>query len=586
MKRKIVNSPLILILPFLLYSCGGTVKKAGGRPEVVVHMQADPESLNPDCYTSAEASNVLRFMFESPMDIDFKTLELVPVLVEGKPLVEKLELGKLKFTYRLRPEAKWDNGAPITAKDVDFSMKIIKNPKVNNPQTKPLYEHLSEFIYDSSDPLKYSLIYDTTYIGAEMNCGAFPILPEYFYDPKGLMKDFTVKQITLEKEKLAADPKINEFANEFNSEKYAREKNFFSGSGPYSFEEWVTGQRVVLKRKENWWGDKLKGTNLFFEANAPKLIYKVVNDMTSALVALKAGDLDVMHTILAKNFAELEKSDKFKANYNAYTPMSLSYYYLGINMKRPKFADRRTREALAHLIDVNKMIQTVMYGYAQVTIGPIHPSKTKLYNSEIKPYEYDLEKARKLLADAGWKDSNNDGTIDKVIDGQRTEFTIDFTYNAGSDYRKQTILLFQEEARKVGIKVNVLAQEWAIFVDNSKKHNFDMLYGGWIAAPVLPDLKQIYHTESALNGGSNYTASGNAKSDALIDSIRVEMDEEKRNGMYKRIQQMLHDEVGMIYLYAPTERIAIHKRFVNAETSVMRPGYYEASFTTAEMEKK
>jgi peptide/nickel transport system substrate-binding protein len=126
--------------------------------------------------------------------------------------------------------------------------------------------------------------------------------------------------------------------------------------------------------------------------------------------------------------------------------------------------------------------------------------------------------------------------------------------------------------------VNVLTQEWSVYLDNQKNHRFDMFVGSWAATPVPDDPKQIFHTES-YNGGSNYVGFGDDKSDALIDSIRIELDEPKRNVLYKRLQQVLHDEVPYIFLFAPTERIAIHNRFSNADASVMRPGYWEAGFS-------
>jgi len=565
------------IAAVFFYSCKSN-KKAAAKGNVTIHISSDPEMLNPLCYTDAHAAYIMRFMFQSLLDIDYKTLEPVPVLAESKPTMEKTQDGKLKFTYKIRPEAKWDNGTPITAKDIEFTLKAIKNPKVNNPQVKPGYEHLTDFIYDEKDPLKFTIVFDATFFLAEMESGDYTVIPEYFYDPKGLMKGFTIKQLNEDKE-LANDPKINEFATDFNSEKRMREKSSIQGSGPYQLDEWTTGQRVVLKRKENWWGDKFKGTNMFFDANPAKLTYKVINDQTSALVALKAGDLDLMATIKAKDFSELVKSDKFKEKFNLYTPMALVYTFIGLNNKRPFFSDRRTREAIAHLVDINKMIQTIHYGYAQATIGPIHPSKAKMYNNDIKPYDYNIEKAKQLLTESGWKDSNGDGTIDKTIDGKHTEFIVDYTYNAGNDSRKQTGLLLQEEARKVGIQINIVAQEWSVYLENCKKHNFDINFGGWVAPPVLPDLKQLYHSESALNGGSNFSSFGTPESDALLDSIRVELNEDKRNAMYKKLQQIIHDDATYIFLTIQNERMAISKRFSNAEPSVVRPGYYEAGFT-------
>lgn len=573
----------ITVSTFVLTSCSSSSKKSAnsGKPEVIVHQLSDADMLNPITYVDANAGYINKNIWQALVDMDFKTLELVPVLAAKRPEIVKTDNGGMEITYEIRPEAAWDNGQPITAKDVEFTLKVIKNPKVNNPQNKPYYEFIQDIKLYPENPKKFTLICDKVYILAEYSSGDYGVIPAHMYDPKGLMNDFTIRQLNEEKAKLENDPKINEFAQDFNSEKRQREVQFIEGSGAYKFKEWVTGQRIVLERKQNWWGDKVQDKNIYFEANAPRITYQTINDQTTALVALKAGNIDVMHGIKYKDFVELPKSAKITDNFNLHTPSSMSYTYIGMNTRRPKFSDVKTRLALAHLVDVDKIIKTVVYGYAERIVGPIHPSKKAEYNHDIKPYEYNVEKAKALLAESGWKDSNGDGTIDKVINGEPTEFTIDFTYNSGNDTRKAVALMFQEEARKVGIVVNVIAQEWSVYLDNQKNHKFEMFYGAWISTPVPNDHKQIYHTES-YNGGSNYVGFGNNESDALIDSIRIELDETKRNGMNKRFQVMLHENVPVIFLYSPKETMAIHKRFSNAEPSVMRPGYWEAGFRVEE----
>ncbi len=573
----------ITVSSLALSSCSSSSKKAAksGNAEVIVHQLSDADMLNPITYVDANAGYINKNIWQSLVEMDFKTLQLVPVIAAGRPEIIKTENGGMEITYQIRPEAAWDNGQPITAKDIEFTLKVIKNPKVNNPQNKPYYEFIQDVKMYPEDPKKFTLICDKIYILAEFSSGDYGVIPEHMYDPKGLMKDFTIRQLNEEKTKLENDPKINEFAQDFNSEKRQRETQFMEGSGAYKLKEWVTGQRIVLERKQNWWGDKVQDKNIYFEANAPKITYQTINDQTTALVALKAGNIDVMHGIKYKDFVELPKSTKITDNFNLHTPSSMSYTYLGLNTRKPKFADLETRKALAHLVDVDKIIKTVVYGFAERVVGPIHPSKKAEYNHDIKPYEYNVELAKELLAKSGWKDTNGDGTIDKVINGEPTEFTIDFTYNSGNDTRKSVALMFQEEARKVGILVNVIAQEWSVYLDNQKNHRFEMFYGAWISTPVPNDHKQIYHTES-YNGGSNYVGFGNNASDALIDSIRIELDETKRNEMNKRFQVMLYENVPVIFLYSPKETMAIHNRFTNAEPSVMRPGYWEAGFRVEE----
>jgi len=257
--------------------------------EVTIHELSDAEMLNPINVNDNAGRCIVKNIYQSLLDFDFTTLELIPILAESRPLIEKTPDGGMTLTYRIRPEAKWDNGKQITAKDVEFTLKVIKNPKVNNQPNKPFYEFINDIQFYDDDPLKFTLISKTVYILAEPSSGDYGILPSYVYDPKGLMEKFTIKQLSSTDSSLVNDPNINAFAKDFNSPKRSREKEFISGSGAYNFSEWATGQRIVLTKKQNWWGDKLAGKNCYYDAYPDKLIYQTVNDQTSALVSLKAG---------------------------------------------------------------------------------------------------------------------------------------------------------------------------------------------------------------------------------------------------------------------------------------------------------
>ena len=565
----------------VLASCNGG-KDSGeltkkDEPTVTVHELSDPDMLNPFNYQSADAGYMFLKLFQYPLGIDFKTLELVPVLAISRPEIREREDGKLLITYEIRPEATWDDGAPITARDIEFSLKATKCPGVDNQRIKPYFEFIEDMIFYDDNPRRYTFICREKYILAESSSGDIAALPSKVYDPENILSQFALKDFSTRYEELSKEPALKAFADNFNSQKYQREKGYIVGSGPYEFVSWETNNRIIIKRKENWWGNSLLGTNNYFEANAPQLIYQTIKDQTTALVALKSSEIDVMHGIKFKDFLDLPKSEKVVKNYNTHTPLSLAYYYLGINTRLSKFEDKRVRQALAHLLDVDKVINTVYYGLAERVIGFVHPSEKKFYNTDIIPYDYNPGKAKQLLAEAGWNDSNGNGTVDKSINGELVELEITYTFNAGNDSREATGLVFQEAARQVGINVTVVPQEWSVYLENQKNHNFEMFFGAWIASPTPDDPKQIWHTES-YNGGSNYGGFGNQETDDLIDAIRKELDEDKRAVMMKQLQAIIHEEVPYIFIGAPKERIAIHKRFANAETSIYRPGYWEPGF--------
>lgn len=577
-KITVLLGTLVFFIFLTINGCRSS--KKNNKNEVVVHELADTDMLNPTNYQSANAGYILLNLYQPLISVDFKTLEPIPVLAKSRPTIEQTDDNKLLIHYEIRDEAVWDNGDPILAKDVEFSLKVIKNPKVDCHRIRPYFEFLDSIIFYEDNPKKFTLIGAEKYVLAEAISGDFSIIPKYIYDPQGLMDKFSVTELSRNGDAYANDPQIIAFADEYNSPKFQREKSHIVGSGPYALAEWQTGQRITLVKKQNWWGDQLVNENQYFEAYPSKIIYESINDYATAITALKAQKIDVMRSIPPKYFTELPASEKFVEHFNAYTPSFMSYEYIGLNLKLPKFNDKKVRQALAHLVDVDKINKTIMYGLAERVIGPVHPSKTKEYNNKIIPYTYDVELAKKLLEEAGWKDSNGNGTLDKLIDGQLVEFAIDLTYNTGNDRRQGIALVFQEAARKVGIEVTVTPQEWSVFLNNQKNHDFDMYVGGWVSTPMPQDPKQIFHTEM-YNGGSNYGGFGNAETDALIERLRSELDENKRAKLWMEFQQILHDEVPYIFLMAPKERIAINKRFINAEAYVMRPGYFEAGLKTA-----
>lgn len=568
---------LVFICAFVFFTaCSGNKPV---RNEVIIHELGDPETLNPVNFTDATSGYITSHIFQKLIESDYKNPDrLVPVLAESLPQTERISDTSMALTFRIRNEARWDNGEPVTARDVEFTLKAIKCPLTNNPNAKPYFDFITDFKFYDNDSKKFTVFSDRIYFLAEATFTNIPILPEYMYDPKQLMRNFTVKQIAEEKDKLNTHPTMKEFTDDFNSEKRIRDTAFISGSGPYRFREWKTNESITLVKKKNWWGDALEKENCFFEAYPDKLIFRFISDQTTAIASLKAGNLDVMRTIRSKDFAELPKSEKFVQNFNAYQPMMYAYAYIGINTKSKFLSDKLVRQALAYLVDADKMIQTVKYGQAERVIGPIHPSKKKDYHRGITPYSYNPEKAKKLLKQAGWENTNGDETLDKIIGGKHHEFVLDFYINSESDERRAIALIVQEEAKKVGIKINIIANDFIVYIGKCRRHEFDLMFGLWVGGPAPDDLKQIYHTTAANGEGSNYYNFSNPEADSLMETLQSELNEEKRSQKYMRLQEILHEEVPVIFLWAPTERIAISKRFDNAYPSVIRPGYWVNGF--------
>lgn len=554
-----------------------------GNAELTIHEISDPDGMNPITSHAANALYIQNNIYSKLLVYDPITLDLSPQLAISRPEIKVLKDGEyaggMSLTYEIHAEATWDNGTPITAEDYVFTIKVIKNPKVSSAQLRPYLEFMDKVEIDPTNNKKFTIYSKEGYFRAEESSGQEPfILPEYHYDPEGLMSQFTIQQLNdpTQADALAKDQKIIRFAEKFNSAKMKREPAEIIGSGPYKFVEWTTGQRVVLERKEDWWGDKVKG-NKMLEAFPPKIIYKTIPDLTAAITSAKDGGIDVIRSIPPTNFIDLKDDTKFSARFDLSTPDQFIYQYIGFNMKRPQFRDKRVRRAIAHLIDRDDMIESIYEGMAIKTNGPINPTKD-YSNKNMKDIEYDIEKAKSLLDAAGWKDVDGDNIRDKMIDGKQESLIIEYKYNQGHLVRKNIGQLLKDEAYRVGIEIELTPIDFPTLLDDADKRNFDMVALAWVKTPGLDDMKQVWHTDGDKEGGSNRVGFGTPESDKLIDQIRVTLDPEVRKELYFKIQEIIYDEQPYIFLFVPSELIVIHNRFDGTGTSPMRPGYRDASF--------
>lgn len=551
-------------------------------PTVIIHDQADPDKLNPVISSSANATYIYNNIFQSLLSIDFESLEPVGQLAVGRPQITTIEDGEYKggmsLTYEIRPEATWDNGTPITAEDYIFTIKSIKNPLVEAANIRPYMDFIDDIVVDPANPKKFTVYSKERYLLAEAFSG-YLIMPPYIYDPKGLMKEFTIKQLNDPKqaEALKKNPKITEFASQFNSPKYSREAGSVVGSGPYEFTSWETGQKITLTRKANWWSDKVTPKVSQLNANPKTLVYKIVNDWTTALTAMKDEAMDVAYSVRATDFVDLQKNSNFTQLFSMHTPTFLAYEYIGINTKSPKLSDKRVRRALAHLLDCQEIIDVLLMGLGERLASFLHPQNPN-YDKNLKLIDYNLDSARQLLAAAGWADSNGDGILDKTINGEVVPLKLSYKYNAGNDRRRNVGLMLQENARRAGIQIDVETREWTVFLDETKKRDFDLYCAGWVQSPIPDDPKQIWHTSSNTPDGANRVGFGNQESDKIIDEIRTTLDEAKRKELYIKLQEIIYDDQPYIFLFSPNERIIIHNRFKDAKAYTARPGFDQTNF--------
>ena len=572
----------------LFISCENK-KQEALKNEVITRLPAEPDRLNPILSTSGYASQVESHLFLTLLKFDPQSLELTPCLAISRPEISEItdveNKKKFSYTFEIHEPAIWDDGKPVTGHDFVFTMKAILHPKVEAPAYRAYFNFVENIQIDKNNPKKFTIFIDRPYILAEAALGDIPLYPEHVYDPDGVTKNYSFKTFSNQdsvKILIEQDSLFNHFAESFNSPKYSREKGFVTGCGAYRLDEWVAGERIVLNKKEAWWGDQISADYPMLKALPEKIIFRPIPDGATAVSLLKSQELGAMGSIQAENFVELSENELITQLYHLHTPPYMAYYYISFNSNNPKLESKNVRRAIAHLFDIEAVIQSVMFGYAQRIVGPIHPTKP-YYHKSLQPISFDIELAKKLLSEAGWTDADNDGWLDKIIDGEQVKFDLSYKYTNGNDVAQSIGLLLKYNAKKVGIDLDLRAKEFSELVNDARKRDFELYYLAWSNPPTLDDLRQIWHTSSDTPKGSNRVGFGNAETDGIIDSIRIEMDEEKRNELYLQIQELIYEDQPYIFLFAPKERIAIHKRF-EAETSALRPGFFENQFKLVKSE--
>ncbi|MCB0555367.1 MAG: ABC transporter substrate-binding protein [Phaeodactylibacter sp.] len=579
-------STLLLALLVVAFACKNEKPKQQAeadivfdlnRPlnEAVIQLDAEPDRLNPVLSTSIYSRTIFNGVFMNLLFIDPVSLELVPQLAKARPTISPIRSGPYKgglaYTFDIHEQAVWDDGSPVTAEDYIFTLKVVFNPKVSAPAYRAFLSFIKDVQAAPDNPKRFTVYTDQQYIIGEEAVGStLPVLPAYHYDPEGLLGNIPLSTLTDEAaaEKLAAkDARLQQFAELFESPKYNREPEGIVGCGPYRLDSWETGQQIVLSKKENWWGEPLIAQYPALAAYPDKLTFRPITDPNTAITALKDGQTDAMGNVAPNRFGELKETEFIANRYNFYSPPSLVHTFIYTNTQNPKLSDKRVRKALAYAINVQEIIETVFYGYAEPSVSPVHPS-SKYYNRNLSAIPYDPEKARALLAEAGWTDSNNNGIVDKVIDGELVEMNLNYKYTAGRDISQNTALLVQESAKRAGFNIELEPKEFPIISDDLKRRDFELVPWAKTISPTLWEPKQDFHSE-----GDNRTGFGNAETDALIDRIQVTIDEKERNKLYEELQAILFEEMPIIYILVPTSRIAIHKRFEVASTP-MFPGFF------------
>lgn len=557
----------IVFALLLMLGCGGGERAETDRPvasQVVgqkeaatpspgdwlaTHSLSDPEQLNPLTSNDASASEILGFILQSLLTRDPRTLELKPLIAASRPTVSQ---DKLIYTFRIRRDVHFQDGRPLTGEDVLFSIKAIKCPLVNAPFLRVYFDS----VVDAQLVDDYTIRFVTKepYFLNESVLGGIDVLPRHYYDPSNRLKEIGVRDLGREPSKLP--PEVRKFADDFNRN-YSRNP---MGSGPYKFQSWKTGREIELIRDRNYWGYGKEGVD---QPYLDRYKYRIINNLDAALVTLKSGGLDEMGLNPIQHVRGTG-SERFRGQFKKYEYFAPNFSYIGWNNKHPIFRDKQVRKAMTYLTNRSQMVKTILFGLGEVVEGPIYFFRPE-YDKALPSYPYDPEKALELLNGAGWKDTDGDGILDKVIDGRNVPFRFEIKVNSGNTTRKSVALVLQDQLRRHGIAASVRELDWTIFLADVKTRKFDAILLGWAMSVNEPDAYQVWHSSQADNKGSNHIGYKNARVDQILEQYRREFDPKKRIDLYREFQRILSDEQPYTFLFVGKSVAAVHNRIHGVE---------------------
>ena len=559
---------LILFLSSILFAC---VKKRDlTQNTIIAHILSQPDGLHPFNDNSVMRSYIFNYTQKTLLKLDLVSLEYTPILIKEMP---KVSSDNLSFSYEIKEGIFWDDGSPLTAKDVVFSTKLMLCPLTNNAQIRGNYNSVIKSVeIDPNNKMKFTMHaqninWTNRYIFTELF-----IVQKSLWDPKGVLDRILFSDLLSDNFK--ETEVLSDWFNKYNDADNGYKPERLLGLGAYQVSEWAANQYITIEKKKNWWGTD--GASIYNKAYPDKIIFKIIKEDASSYLALKNEEIDVTTSIGTVKLMKLQEREYFNNNYDSKFLDRYAYNYIGLNMKpdgikqKPFFVDQRVRRAIAYLTPIDEIIEVMVHGKASRQAAQISHLKST-YNDTLQLIPLDIEKAKELLASAGWIDTDGDNIRDKIIDGIKVPFSFKLSYMS-SPISKEIVLMIKESMYKAGIVAEPTPMDFTLFYKNAMDHNFDGMLGGWGGSASYSNPMQLWHTSSWVTKGSNFCGFGDAESDALIEEANLTLDKEKHNNALLKLQAKVYEDQPYVFLYATKRKFAIHKRFNNRGMYNERPG--------------
>lgn len=476
----------------------------GGK--ISMYASQFPKSFNYQIENNVFSREIFRLMFEQLLKTNPVTLMEEPGLANRWFVSEN----KKEFTFHIDPRAKWSDGRQITSEDVVWSFEAVKNPE---NLTGPLQAVMKRLVkIEALDGKTVKITADEVHWKNLLACSMFYVMPKHWWE--------------------------NQDFNKVNFE-------FPVVSGPFGLGEVKEQHLARLEKREDYW--KVEDAALEGLLNFDTIEYRFYAQRDIAFEAFKKGEFDLFSVYTSSRWIKETESEGFRKNWivkqSVFNRQPVGFQGMAMNMRRAPYDDKKVRQALAHLVDRQRMNETIMFNqyplsrsYWEDLWGGDNPNPNDLI-------AFDPDKARRLLKEAGWEVNKDSGKLEK----KGAPFVITFLIRDPSSVK--FLLIFEEALNDVGIELKIDQKDWAGWARDMDEFKFEMTWAPWGAIP-FKDPEPMWHSESAeLKSSNNITGFKDDRVDELIERTREIFDVEVRNEIFREIDQILFEETPYVLLW-------------------------------------
>lgn len=508
---------------------------------IVRHVGGDLKSVNP-----LLQSSVTEFEYQDLCSIGLISFDRNFNYFGDADIVESWQTSEDRMIdrFKIRKDLTWSDGKPVTAHDFEYTFRVIMTDAVIVPAIR---QHVQEMklikAYDD-----YTLVvFHKEPLATNRENMIYPILPQHIYE-----------------ETIPKDPTMA------RSEEHSRLEDNPVVAGPYQLARRKRGQEFVVSRREDYYmheGKQVRSKPYFKEVRV-----KAIEDFNTAILALKAGDIEQMEIRPEQWVSQTNDASFYKMNTKVTANEWVEFHFVW-NSKDPLFADSRVRWAMTYAMDYEELINTICYGLYEQSRGNFHSTSWMFPKDGPQPVKQDLDKAEELLTAAGWEDTDGDGTLDKEINGRRVpfEFTM-LTYQTAVG--SKTATLMKESLDLIGVVCNVKPTEFTVLTQKQRDKEFQAAMGGWGTGTDPSTNENIFGTDA----GRNYGSYSNKEVDELFDAGKRETDKEKRAEIYGKIHMLMWEDQPYTWLFYRNSFYGFNKKLRGYNFSPRGPFNYSPGF--------